>query len=483
MVKIKDKSQLKKYSNQIETLNKEVEETLWRRNVELFFSFDIVNSSAYKTLNFTSWSEVIIKLFKRVQQMITETLPSAEMWRMLGDEIIFIAPIKEERNIFIYVDNIFEILNNIVNQLKKGSFFDNLSLNSKEKEIIKIQNVIALKGAAWIAIVGEHLKELEPYDNILERYKLQDGYGLFEFLGNDIDTGFRIKQMTHSKRLTISYESAYKLMENTDYLNNIHIITYKRLKGIWQNRLYPIIWYHNPKHVENIPFEDSFSYDEQENNELVNEYFKNRQKPLLKKYMYTNVYKALNKILIDQGLNEKLLKIQKVIEYSQHDVAHLLEPKFLLQLHCVAVCYDNENEKILIMKRSDNRTKLPSVWEFGCVKATLGKTLVEQITTEYKLDFDIKIQVDCDKDREDKQPTPLAIYEIENENGKDKGVITMAKIIGDYDINNFKKNSKHSELRWISENEIDNFSETTVTDFKHTLKLVFKKLKELKNNE
>lgn len=54
MVKINDKSQLKKYSNQIETLNKEIQETLCRRNVELFFSFDIVNSSTYKTLNFIS---------------------------------------------------------------------------------------------------------------------------------------------------------------------------------------------------------------------------------------------------------------------------------------------------------------------------------------------------------------------------------------------------------------------------------------------
>lgn len=484
MVKNNEFNLQDKYYNQIEILNKEKEggELLSRRNVEMFFSFDIVNSSVYKTINFTRWSEVIIKLFKKIRQMVTKILPSAEMWRILGDEIIFVVPIKEEKNIFIYVDSIFEILSDIVRKLEKGEILDDLNLSPKEKELMKLHNVISLKGVAWIAIIGENLKELEPYDNILERFKLQEGYELFEFLGNDIDTGFRIKQMTHRGRLTISYELAYKLMKNKDCLKNIHIITYKRLKGIWQNRLYPIIWYHNPKYVENVSFKNSFYYDEQENNELVNEYFKNRKRPVLKKYMYTNISKALEKILIDQELGEKFLKIRNVIQESQHDITSLLKPDFFLQLHCVAVCYDREKEKILIMKRSDNRQKLPGVWEFGCVKGTLKNTLVEQIVEDYKSDFGIDIKVNCNKERKDIQPIPLAMYEIEGDNGKDKGVITMAEIIGNYDINNFRSD-KHSELRWITEKEIETFSEPAVTDFKNTLKLVFKKLKEWKNNE
>lgn len=467
-----------KYSEQIQKLNESKEELSERRFVGLFFSFDIVNSSAYKSLNFTGWSKVILRLFSKIQQMIAKKLPSAEMWRILGDEIIFIIQIKENQDIFIYIDSIFEILNNMVSQLKKGIFFDNLDINPSEKELMKMQNIISLKASAWIAIIGEKIKKLEQYDNLLERFKLQDGYGIFEFLGNDIDAGFRIKQNTEDRRLIISYELAYILSRNTDYLKNIYIITYKRLKGIWQNRLYPIIWYHNSKYVNEISFDNSFYYDEKESSELVKEYFINKTSLLLDSSMYLNIDYALRKILIDLNFQDKFLKIDRVIKESQSDEKHLLDPKFLLRLHCVAVCYNKDKKNILIMKRADDREKLPSCWEFGCAKGTLEKSLAEQIEEEYKNDFEIKIKIQCNKEREDKQPIPLAIYEIDSEQGKDKGIITLAEIVEDYKVENFRRTKKHSEVRWIQEDKIEEFDEPAVADFKNTLKLVFNKIKE-----
>lgn len=480
MVDKKVKAKLQKdYSNQIQSLNEEREELFERRSVEVFFSFDIVNSTAYKTLNYTGWSQVIIALFSKVQQLIVKKMPSAEMWRILGDEVIFIVPIKEKDDIFVYISNIFEILNIMVLQLKKGIFFDELGLSDLERDLMKMQNIISIKASAWIAIVGEKLKKLEQYDNLIERFKLQEGYGIFEFLGNDIDTGFRMKENTQDRRLAISYELAYILSRNTDYLRNIHIITYKRLKGVWQNRLYPIIWYHDEKYLEGMSFENSFYYDERENSELVKLYFENRTASLLEPEMYFNVDYALNKILIDQKLEDKFAKIDKIIIESQEDFKHLLDPKFLLRLHCVSVCYDKSKKKILIMKRADNREKFPGCWEFGCAKGTLETSLVEQIEDEYKKDFGIVIKVQCNEDRKDIQPIPLAMYEIESEQGKDKGIITMAEIIEEVDVDNFR-GIKHSKVRWIEESEIDQFSEEAVVDFKNTLKIVFNKLREKK---
>ena len=105
------------YSTQIQNLNQKREEPFERRSVEVFFSFDIVNSTAYKTLNFTGWSQVIVALFSKVQQLVAKKMPSAEMWRILGDEVVFIVPIKEKNDIFVYVNCIFEILNIMVSQL------------------------------------------------------------------------------------------------------------------------------------------------------------------------------------------------------------------------------------------------------------------------------------------------------------------------------------------------------------------------------
>ncbi len=340
MVEEETKKLLEDYGSQIQHLNQEKEVLAERRSVELFFSFDIVNSTAYKTLNFTGWSQVIIALFSEIQKRVVKKMPSAEMWRILGDEVIFLVPIKEKDDIFIYISKIFEIMIDMVMQLKKGSFFDKLELHDLERDLMKMQNIISVKASAWIAIIGENLKKLEQYDNIIERFKLQEGYGLFEFLGNDIDTGFRVKTNTQDRRLVIDYELAYLLSRNTDYLRNIHIITYKRLKGVWQNRLYPIIWYYDDKYFEGTSFDDSFYYDEIENSELVKEYLKNKTEPLLKKEMYSDVDYALNKIMQDQKLEDKFDRMDRIIKESQEDLKHLLEPTFLLRLHCVAVCYE-----------------------------------------------------------------------------------------------------------------------------------------------
>lgn len=478
-----EKSQaLSKYSKLIEDLNEEKEITIARRSVELFFSFDIVNSSAYKTINYTGWYKVIISLFKKIQVNVTKLMPGAEMWRILGDEIVFIIPIKENKDFFVYTDRIFEILNNFVYQLNEGIFFDDVQVTDDEKSLMKMQKVISLKAAAWIAIVGEGIEKLEQYDNLLERYKLREGYGLIEFLGNDIDAGFRIKKETQNRRMVISFELAYILAKDTDYINNINIITYKSLKGIWQNRLYPIIWYHDFKYAGNVRFEESFFYDEKEGNSLVEEYFSNRVEPELKIEMYKNVYDALSKILIDQNLKGKIEKINTVIQESQNSTTingNLLEPKFFLRLHCVAVCYDKSTMKILIMKRADNRRKYSGQWEFGCAKATLEMSLCDQIEEEYLEDFGVRIKVICDTTRDDCQPIPLALYEIESEQGKDKGFISLAEIVEPYNVDDFKENPKHSKVRWITKEEVEEFNDEAVNDFKSTLRMAFQKMEEI----
>lgn len=475
---------LQKYGDQIQSLNKEREDVLERRTVELFFSFDIVNSSAYKVLNYSGWSNVILKLLKSIQKKVVSKISSAKLWRVLGDEVIFLVPIREKQDIFDYINIIFEILNTFVSELKNGEFFDNLDIKPKEQQLMKMQNIVSLKAAAWIAIVGENINEMEQYDNLMQLFKPQENYGFLEFLGNDIDAGFRIKNNSQDRRLVISYELAYILSRNTDYLRNIFIVTYKQLKGIWHDRLYPIIWYYNKDMCNGISFEQSFFYDEEESNDLTKAYFNNKVNPVLEALMYSDVDYALKKILSDQKLEDKLLKIDNIIKESQNDEKGLLNTDFLLELHCVAVCYDENSKKILIMKRASSKPKhkYPDCWEFGCAKALSEKTLVERLKSEYKKDFGIDIEIQCNNSRDDKQPIPIAMYEVSNNKGKDKGIITFAQIIGNVDLEKINPD-KHSEMRWITENEIDDFKEQTVPDFKNTLKLVFKKINEDKIND
>ena len=297
-------------------------------------------------------------------------------------------------------------------------------------------------------------------------------------MGNDIDAGFRIKQNTQIRRLTLSYELAYFLSEKSNYQSKLHIISYKQLKGIWGEHYYPIIWYYNDIYLKDISFHDSFFFDEKETNELVNEYFQKQQKFLVK----SDIYSELRKICDDLGFSKKFDLITNIIEDSRNAELNILEHNFLLKLHCVAVCCDFKHEKILIVKRSANRTKFPQLWEFGCAKAVIEKSIAEIIQEEYSKDFNIKIKVICDATREDKQPVILALYEVKNDSGADKGIITIAKILDDFDISTIHS-KKHEEARWIKEDEIDKFQEASVADFHDTLHKAFDKMKEINKKE
>lgn len=88
-----------------------------------------------------------------------------------------------------------------------------------------------------------------------------------------------------------------------------------------------------------------------------------------------------------------------------------------------------------------------------------------------------------DETREMKEPIPIALYHIERNEGKqDKGIIVLAEIVGDYNIESFKETEKHSELKWVIENEILPMEalESAVPDFKRTLEEAFKRIQNLK---
>lgn len=469
------------YSDALEKINRNTQdEKKGSRSVELFFSFDIVNSSLYKDTNYLGWQSVLTTLLTDIQKDVTKEVQQAQLWRVLGDEIIFFVTIRNIEEIYSTIDAIYGILVMSNVKLKNEKFFENIDdgFSYKEVEWMKKSNILAVQSAAWLAIIlnGEN-SEFSPYDNIFKKYRINESQQINEFLGQDIDTGFRIKKETQDRRLVISVELAKILSEKTEYLTRLHIITYKSLKGVWQNRLYPIIWYHDAK-VSGVTFEDSFYYDETTYSQLSKAYFLNREKDDgdLASYMFLNVHKALEKVIADQKLSSKLERIHKVINETENDV-RAVEKEFdnrLLEFHCAAVCCDVENKRVLIAKRK-NRKLYPEAWEFGCAKANIEKNLCDSVKEDYKNDFGIDIDVICNDERTDIEPKPIALYQISKGDKFQKGVIVVAKIIKNIDKIDevIKKKGKHEKYRWISEQEIETFNEPAINDFKDTLKKVF----------
>lgn len=477
---VEDKK-LEQYSEALEKINQNTNDEKKRaRSVELFFSFDIVNSSLYKDTNYLGWQSVLTTLLTEIQKNVAKEIPTAQLWRVLGDEIIFFVTIRDEKEIYSAIDAIYGILVVSNVKLKNEKFFENINEKFSDKEIdwMKKSNILAVQSAAWLAIIlnGDNSLFL-PYDNIFKKYRISESQQINEFLGQDIDAGFRIKKETQDRRLVVSVELAKILSDKTEYLSRLNIITYKSLKGVWQNRLYPIIWYHDPK-ISGVSFEDSFYYDETTYSSLSKAYFLNREKDEgdLTSYMFLDVHKALEKIVKDQKLDGKLKQIYQVINDTENDVK-AVEKEFdskLLEFHCAAVCCDVENKKVLVAKRK-NRKFNSGLWEFGCAKASTDKNLCDSIKEDYRNDFGIEIDIICDDKRKDKEPKPIALYQVDKVDKLQKGVIVVARIKENADRIDgvIKERGKHEKYMWISENEIEKFEEPAINDFKDTLKKIF----------
>lgn len=480
---VEEKRELSKYKTILEYV-KEQEvlstETVFPSRSDsavLFFTFDIVNSSSYKTINYYGWSLVIDNVITELRSMVRNKITRAEVWRVLGDEVIFIVDVCDIDAIFEYTSAIYDILTAFVENIEDGSFFDKIeNFSASMVDLMKLENIISLQACAWIAAVTDkrEIKD-QPYDgyieNLFEIIEESGNIKFYEFIGIDIDTGFRLSKQTREKRLALSFELAYMLSKRKEFAERLNIITYRKLKGVWNNSAYPIIWYYDKSKHSNRNFRKSFPFDAVEKDELYVEYFGKR---VFEDYMYTNIKAALNKILLDNRLESKIKKIEDIIKNSRNTYKQFIDnPK--LELHCVAVCY-NEEGKILIAKRT-GREILESKWEFGCAKANPKKELVESIIEEYEKDFGIIIQPFMDTARTDIQPVPLAVYKIEKQNELHKGVIFLAKIIsGEVTLNS----KKHCEFHMICEEDMDLYEDgNCVPDMKATLKAAFEKIKEL----
>ena len=172
---------LQSLSNQIDALSNNEKRTERRllnnkADVVLFFSFDIVNSTSYKTINYFGWAQVLNLLFKELREDVRNYINGSEMWRVLGDEAIFIIKIRDEEELREYISKIFGIMIATIYKLKKGKFFK----SDHNFNMMKLQNILSLKTTAWIAAVND-VGDIsnddicqDNADNIFERYQSQD---------------------------------------------------------------------------------------------------------------------------------------------------------------------------------------------------------------------------------------------------------------------------------------------------------------------
>ena len=464
--------------------------------VNLFFSFDIVNSTMYKSVT-GKWPFIIRQLLDDIRKRVCKIFEISEvsLWRVIGDEMIFVLPIYAMDELPLIVDNIFEVTQQMSRLLKTGKFFDSLegqSIQKEDIELLKFQTPLSIKTAAWVAVINDKVES--PYECIKFNYPASSQNQIItEYLGRDIDAGFRLKAYTQDRRLVVSYELAY-LLYKCGRNKELYIMDYVRLKGVWNESLYPVIWYHNADVVKNVChdapdnahtflFANSFRYDETDKNEVVSNYFARGKKKnkstnnnvqvdyCLADSMY-KVDTALEKILDDRSLRKKIEFIQELLERQviRSSIKAYANP---LEVHCAVVCCDVENRKVMIMHRGTQHTTNPEKWEFGCAKLSSEEPLIKTIVDYYKETYGLDIELVLDSNRQEQQPIPIAVYELESNNNIKKGVIFVAKVINSIKSEDFRAEKYHDRIKWIGQEDISTYSDNAVSDFENTLNTVF----------
>ncbi|PEP56249.1 NUDIX hydrolase [Bacillus pseudomycoides] len=465
--------------NLVKTINDESNES----GAFLFISFDLVNSTAFKTLYPNNWPVIFHRFYELVESHVLKNFFNSKVWRYAGDEILFYKQIKNPSELYDAPQLALKIIN-LVN--------DALSKNYAETN-----NILYVKSTLWIAEatfvksqdienvfkVSQFSKSTSGKDNSNNRNNLIINFEIngkrnIDFLGSDIDLGFRIAKFAQRNKVVISAELAYILYKEReaieempngyDVTNCLRIVSYEKLKGIWNNRHYPIVWYHDSWN----DMEKMFLYDEHFNSEIVN-------KLINQPFSKNMKIKRLKKVFTEVDNIEKMNSLIKCFsnEKGEINVLPSTSQYNLTEVHCVAVCFD-ENGNILLGKRPSDKRRFPGIWEFGCGQLKKFQSFEKCLKESYKEDFA------ADLDFFDKL-TPVSTYLVNdiNEGRSIPGIIFIARILNATEVESNYSQVAHPEVKWFNPEEdlTTCVEDEYVKDFKDTVDKAVKAFKEKTN--
>lgn len=444
-----------KYINTFEKLGRQEGESLSQidefnslNGFYVFFSYDLVNSTRYKTRNKAQWLDVIRRFYELIEDGFQKWISEVSLWKYVGDELLLYKKIQAREELATCVSGAYRILKDSIDKLHHEY--------TDTKEILSIKATIWCANITYIGVQENSRNSKKDYKNIVLKQNPDPQNKILDFLGPDIDLGFRISKFTARRRLVISADLAYLLYLQRieeDEIEKLKIISYEVLKGIWDGRIYPIIWYE--ENWNN--WEDTFDYDEAFESEFISKIITKNKEGISK---LKKIYNDLNKT---DEINKIYEYLSKIIPRSEKGILISPNPSFSLPMvHCVAVCFRDDGF-ILIARRPPKKRRFPNCWEFGCGQLKLTETFEECLKQSYQSDFGIELDFLGELH-------PIRTFKLQEADMQIPGIIFIARV-----TNPEKAIAiRHEEINWIKEEEGYRFSENDcVPDFKETIKLAF----------
>ena len=264
-----------------------------------------------------------------------------------------------------------------------------------------------------------------------------------DFLGPDVDIGFRISKFADKRKLVVSANLVKCLMSRSPResiaLEDFKVVGIKVLKGVWGERPYPIIWYHEDWSRIN----ETFYYDEIDCSDTIKAVINNnvRELPFL-----TKIYSDLNR----QGEIDELITIIEGRSVVFPAVGEVVNRSKLAEVHCAAICF-RENGLILLGRRPSTKRKFPGKWEFGCGQVHLGQDFHDCISESYREDFSAEFNYIS--------RMPIQTYIIDGDR-KVPGLLFYAEIKNPDDVISRFVSKKHTEIKWFDPSVRHDISES-----------------------
>jgi len=467
----------------------------------VFLSFDICDSTILKTkTDNKNWLEIIKLLFK------TEFTQTMGMWKFNGDEIIY----------KIKVDSLYHI-----SEIIMKAHIHIIKLKQLFEEVDKeLHDDIYVKATIWIANVSKETSEA---------HNVELNYNIFEqedYVGRNIDEGFRLTGCAKHNTVTIDPKIVYALLLGSVILNNpkfddtkykipkcfvksikefVSIVEnsknnkdlpeidkkiykntldtfnkcvseiawagYRRNKGIWNNRLYPIFWYYINDLDNSENTDDNMlcvAYDDIFDNEGINGEAEKINDGNIEKHI-DNLNKIFNHIKIRKEPVYK--EVFEILENLHFDAVkkELYKPVVRrANLYYMVACINPLTKKVLIAKRSDSRKYLKNVWDFGNVMHKSVSDIKSTIEDEYNKTSGISIKVITDEDMGG-NIKPIGFCAVHRGNLVHNGLLCCAEITSpenatDEQIlgiirSNLSKENDYTDVRFIDIDDIDNYEE------------------------
>ncbi len=357
--------------------------------INLFLSFDIVNSTRYKSMDKDKWSVAISRIIRRVIGFFSNN-PSGgyDFWKTLGDEIIYTRKIGTVQDLLDALEEIYNTLNLVNQNIAQGGLLDEIATE-----------MLSLKAATWLADLSSTQSRT---NNVLTYYQINDKRRQADYIGPDIDTGFRAAHYSMSNRMVISFDIACLLMRYQDVLQEqgglakfdlskrVHLLTCKELKGVWDGQPYPILLYHGDA---NVDFDGSITQDERDRVGTIQEYLaakEARKQALLPQYTCAQA-QALDQLCHTMRLDDKIHRLMDLMERTGGVSSQ--EVKALKRVCYSAVCYTLQQDTLqfVLVKNKDT-----GLWGFGEASFFYGAQFVSQTEKAYHDNFGIDIAIEND---------------------------------------------------------------------------------------